>query len=134
VLGLWVIQLSFPGIPENVGCGIPSCAICFKGDQSLVDLSHNFQAVISSTYFVVRTGFRSNILWRVGVSPLPLKALPGYRRWLFQAPYCPLLGVCARITHRGSRVSFVLVFLVASQGWGVSLQSYYKFHDPIFLH
>lgn len=134
VLGLWAIQLSFAGIPDNIFYGIFSCAIGVNGDQSLVGNSHNFQAIISCAYFVVNTGFRSNILWRVVVSALPLKALPGYRRWLVQAPYSPLLGVLARVILTRSSVSFALDFHMVSQGWGVSLQYHYKFHDAIFLH
>lgn len=61
VLGLWDIQLSFPGIPDNIGYGIPSCAIGLKEKQLLLGNAHNFQAIISCAYFVVNTGFRSNI-------------------------------------------------------------------------
>ena len=84
---------SIPGGPDSIRYRIPSVALALGRpviSWSLSQVLSHHHLIIA--YFVVKICFRSIFLWRIGVSALPLKALPGYRRWLAQAPYTPLLG------------------------------------------
>lgn len=46
----------------------------------------------------------------VGIPVPPLEDFSGYRRWLVQIPYAPLLGVLVRVTLRSLEVSFEVCF------------------------
>ena len=65
---------------------------------------HHALTTIAPAHLAGRTGCGSQVLW-LGcyTSVAPLEALPGYRRWLVQAPYLPLLEVITGATFRGSR-------------------------------
>ena len=46
----------------------------------------------------------------VSVLIISLEVLPGYRKWLFQVPYLPLVRVLARVTLRFLGVSLAIGF------------------------
>jgi len=60
-----------------------------------------------------------------GVPILSLEVLPGYKRWVVQGPYPPLLGVLASVTLTFLGVSIVLSFLL--------LQEMFSYHFQFFL-
>ena len=80
-------------------------AVGLKMDPSLVKYSDKFCTTITPAHLVGRTECRPKVLW-LGWCPNPTAesiTKYGYRRWLVQTSYPPLLGALARLAFVDSR-------------------------------
>lgn len=116
IMGLSAIQHLGPSTPGSITAH--SNGMGLRLDHSLVGHSHNLCTILTLAHLIGRTKCRSQVVWLVGVTVLPLEDLPGLRRW-------PIQATCALLLAMLAGVILVDRFLGVSleQGFCLSLKS-----------